>query len=71
MHDAEIKNSDNSPMLIVDDVKMRRAMIGEIHLDNDSIKPANRRHHLMLSFSLLIVNFVVAPTIAPPIPSSC
>jgi hypothetical protein len=40
-------------------------------LDNDSIKPADRWHHSMLSFSLLIVNFVVARMIAPPIPSSC
>ena len=57
MNDTEVKNSNNSLILIVDHMEMGRPMIGVVHLDHDSVEPAYRRHGRRLPFGLMLVNF--------------
>jgi hypothetical protein len=38
-------------------MEVRRTMIGIVYLDNDSVKPAHRRHGRRLPFGSTLVNF--------------
>ena len=69
MNDTEVKNSNNSLVLIVDHVEMRRTMIGVVHLDDDSVEPAYRRHARRLPFELVRVNFPARAYALPKVPT--
>ena len=62
MEDAKVQNSDDSLVLVVDHMEVGRTMIGVVHLDNDSVEPAYRRHGVRLPFEQMLVNFPVEST---------
>ena len=64
--DTEAIDGDNCLILIIHNVKMRRIMIVKIHLDQNAVETAYRRHERTLTTRFSVVNAGTYPDMLRP-----